>query len=146
MLGSTALHAWVECALYARSKDTNGEIQIEREAKLAMDMSFKVKIPMMHENHITGIRQLWDPEIITEGLETIHEQLPDDRPHMNERGTAGKALAFKMKQMGKGPFTIEDLMERLGVDSPGPIRKQLTDGAATGYFEQLEDERWVLLT
>lgn len=145
MLGSTALHAWVECALYARSKDTNGEIQIEREAKLAMDMGFKVKIPMMFENHMTGVRQLWDPEIITDGLEQIHDA-PDDRPPMqqHERGTAGKALAFKMKHMGKGPFSVDDLMERLGADSPGPIRKQLTEGQKNGYFDEVEG-MWTLV-
>jgi hypothetical protein len=139
MLGSTALHAWVECALYARSKDTNGEIQIEREAKLAMDMGFKVKIPMMFEDHKTGMRQLWDPDIITDGLEQIHEA-PDDRPPMqrHERGSAGKSLAFKLKQMGKGPFSVEDIMERLGSESPGPIRKQLTEGQKNGYFDEVD--------
>jgi hypothetical protein len=139
MLGSTALHAWVECALYARSKDTNGEIQIEREAKLAMDMGFKVKIPMMFEDHKTGNRQLWDPEIVTDALENIHDT-PDNRPPMqqHERGTAGKSLAFKLKQMGKGPFSVEDIMERLGVESPGPIRKQLTEGQRNGYFDEVD--------
>jgi hypothetical protein len=141
MLGSTALHAWVECALYARSKDANGEIAIEREAKLAMDMSMRVKIPMMFENHVTGMRQLWDPEIVTDGLEQIHDSPTEDRPPMNERGTAGKALAFKLKQMGKGPFTIEDIQERLGSDNTSSIRKQLTEGQRNGYFDEI-DGRW----
>lgn len=145
MLGSTALHAWVECAIYARSKDAHGEIAIEREAKLAMDMSFRVKIPMMFENHMTGARQLWDPEVITDGLEQIHEApAADERPHMNERGTAGKTLAFKLKQMGKGPFSVDDIVERLGADSAGPIRKQLTEGQRNGYFDEV-DGLWTVV-
>lgn len=143
MLGSTALHAWVECALYARSKDANGEIAIEREAKLAMDTSFRVRIPMMFENHQTGARQLWDPEIITDGLEQIHTEVHDDRPSM-ERGTAGKTLAFKLKQMGKGPFSVEDIMERLGTGSASSIMKQLTEGQKNGYFEEI-DGKWTVL-
>lgn len=146
MLGSTALHAWVECAIYARSKDAHGEIAIEREAKLAMDMSFRVKIPTMYENHMTGARQLWDPEVITDGLEQIHDapMQVDATPQRYEKGTAGRSLAFKLKQMGKGPFSVEDIMERLGSETPGPIRKQLTEGLNNGYFE-VNDDMWSVI-
>ena len=143
MLGSTALHAWVECALYARTKDENGQVSIEREAKLAMDMSFKVKIPMMFTNHQTGERQLWDPEIVTDGLEKIHDApMVQDAPMQRaESGKAGSQLAFKLRHMGKGPFSLDDIMERLGAESAGPILKQLADGVRNGYLEA-DGEMW----
>lgn len=142
MLGSTALHAWVECAIYARSKDAKGEIQIEREAKLAMDLQMKVKIPMMFENLQTGERQLWDPEVITEGLEVMHEPEPE-RGQKNARGSAGKQIANKMRQMGSGPFTIEELMERFGEDSDKGILKQLSAAVTNGYVSQGDDGTWL---
>lgn len=132
MLGSTALHAWVECAIYARSKDEKGEIAIEREAKLAMDMSMRVKIPLMFKNHQTGDSQLWEPEMVTEGLDTVPDAPQDERPR--ERKPAGNTLAFKLKQMGKGPFTVDDIVERLGSDSPSSVRRQLESGLEKGFF------------
>jgi len=146
MLGATALHAWVECAIYARSKDVNGEIAIEREAKLAMDMSMKVKIPMMFQNFQTGERQLWDPEMVTAGLEQVHDapMSTEAEPQRNQAGTAGKSLAFKLRHMGRGPFTFEDIMERLGSDSPSSVRKQLEDGERNGYLEQ-DEGRWSVI-
>ena len=145
MLGSTALHAWVECAIYARSKDAKGEIQIEREAKLAMDLQMKVKIPMMFENIHTGERQLWDPEVITEGLETMHEPQPDRHTSGGGggRGSAGKQIAIKMKQMGRGPFTVPELMERFGDDSDKNIRKQLASAITNGYVSEGDDDTFL---
>ena len=146
MLGATALHAWVECAIYARSKDSNGEIAIEREAKLAMDLAFRVKIPMMFQNVQTGERQLWEPEVITAGLESMPEAVPDNKPGQTlqkyEKGTAGKSLAMKVKHMGRGPFTLEDIMERLGDVNENSVLKQLEDGLANGYFTATDDGRW----
>jgi len=143
MLGATALHAWVECAIYARSKDINGEIAIEREAKLAMDMSMRIKIPMMYTNYQSGDRQLWDPEMVTAGLEQVHDapMQVDAEPQRHSAGTAGKSLAFKLKHMGRGPFSFEDIMERLGSDSPSSVRKQLDDAVKNGYLEE-DEGRW----
>lgn len=149
MLGSTALHAWVECAIYARSKDSNGEIAIEREAKLAMDMGMKVKIPHMYESlHAgpdrEGMRVLWDPEVITEGLETMNEPVHDDQPR-RKPGTAGSQIATKMRYMGRGPFTIEELMERLGEDKPHNILKQLQAAVKNGHVEE-DDGHWTCVS
>lgn len=67
MLGSVALHAWVDCALYVRAKhdvesmphlsatDKDGrvlpvrgvEVFVERESKRAEDLKFRVMVPMM---------------------------------------------------------------------------------------------------
>lgn len=145
MLGATALHAWVECAIYARSKDAFGEIAIEREAKLAMDMAFKVKIPTMFQNEQTGERQLWDPEIIVDGLSTVPDapMEVDATLQRAEGGKAGSQLAFKLRQMGRGPFSLEEVMERLGSDNATSIRKQLQDGVRNGYLTDDENGNWV---
>lgn len=146
MLGSTALHAWVECAIYARSKDAHGEIGIEREAKLAMDMSMRIRIPEMYEDHRTGERVLWDPEVITEGLETVQDAPMHNDPtppsQRTDAGSAGSKLTWKLKQMGKGPFTFEEIMERFPTNSPGSIHSQLESGVDNGMLELHTDGRW----
>src|SRR5699024_10729633 len=68
MLGSVALHAWVDCAIYARSRDNSGVVQIEREAKLAPEVNFKLRIPFIYHDYKTGDRQLWAPEIVPHGV------------------------------------------------------------------------------
>lgn len=61
MLGSVALHAWVDCAIYARSKQGQ-EVVIEREAKASTDLVHTLKIPTMGVHG--DVRVLWSPEIV----------------------------------------------------------------------------------
>lgn len=71
MLGSVALHAWVESALYVQGKEklTNSphsEIKVERENKLAEDLKFRVRVPTMFVEDGAaeeGKRQMWEPEV-----------------------------------------------------------------------------------
>jgi hypothetical protein len=139
MLGAVGLHAWVDCAIYARSKDSKGEIAIEREAKLAQEMTMRVQIPMMFWDQKTGERKLWDPELITEGLETVQEVREEPTP--SKAGTGGQMLASKIKAMGGGPFDLETLAFRLGM-SAGPLVKQLNAGVDNGFITQISDDEW----
>ena len=123
MLGSTALHAWVDCAIYARSKNAEGVVQIEREAKMAMDLSAKIKIPFMYEDYGTGERKLWDPEIITEVSDIVPSEERKAQPK-----AAGDKIVFQLKQMGRGPFTLEDIIDRTGHSSPAQLKRQLQSG------------------
>lgn len=141
MLGAVGLHAWVDCAIYARSKDGKGEIAVEREAKMAQDMSLKIKIPTMFSNN-DGSRVLWDPEIVTEGLDQVHEPVPNVQRSDRQPGMGGKAVSVKMKAMGGGPFTIEDLVERLDVPASA-LLKQLQAGVDNGYIHDV-DEGWLV--
>lgn len=142
MLGAVGMHAWVDCAVYARSKDGKGEIAVEREAKMAQDMSLKIKIPEMVWNWQNGHRQLWDPEIVTEGMEQLQDMAPSDTPPTPKAGTAGKQLASKMKAMGGGPFGIERLCEVVG-GTPSSLIKQLQAGVENGFIEEIDD-KWLV--
>src|SRR5699024_10050578 len=136
MLGSVALHAWVDCAIYARAKDSSG-VHIERESKMAQDESLTISIPHMYESLATGSRQLWDPELsVNVGQEQpVHTE--NNGGQAKKPSTAGKTLALKLKRIGGGPLSAEDIAYRLG-DSPSMIKKQLREGVENGYV--YEDE------
>lgn len=141
MLGAVGLHAWVDCAIYARSKDGKGEIQVEREAKMAQDMALKVKIPTMFWRN-DGERKLWDPEIVTEGLEQIQDMMPSESAPPNRANTGGKQLASKMKAMGGGPFTADHLCDVLDMNNSA-LMKQLVAGVDNGYIKET-DKGWLV--
>ena len=136
MLGAVGLHAWVDCAIYARSKDGKGEIHVEREAKMAQDMGLKIRIPEMFWRN-DGDRKLWDPEIVTEGLETVQEPTPERRVE-RQPGTGGKQLAMKLKMMGGGPFDLDTLVERLDI-TPSKLVPQLQTGVDNGFIQEVDD-------
>lgn len=145
MLGSVALHAWVDCALYARSKDAKGEVAIEREAKLAQDISLRMKIPQMYES-MTGERQLWDPEVILPGVGEdqpgpVPQQSPTSTP--NNKG-AGKAIANKLKMMGSRPHDFDKIAAVLDID-PGKLMEQLRVAEKHGHIAETENGRWVVV-
>lgn len=64
MLGSIALHAWVDNALYFGERSADGAIPVTRESKVAGELAFKVRVPYMYEDLITGARQMWEPEVM----------------------------------------------------------------------------------
>lgn len=104
MLGSVALHAWVDCAIYARSRD-DGLLQIEREAKLAPEMSMRIRVPRMFDSLATGERQLWEPELVPDVQEAgaaptpkAEAGTPSGRPTR-----ASGALRGKLSGMGLRP-------------------------------------------
>ena len=141
MLGSVALHAWVDCAIYARSRDNSGVVQVEREAKLAPEVSFKLKVPFIYHDHKSGERQLWAPEIVPHGVGEEQAAPTQDRSR-NEDGTeqprrkGGDAIASKLRHMGRGPFTLDDLKERLD-QSFSTIISQLEKGIENGTIEKV---------
>lgn len=125
MLGSVALHAWVDCAIYARSKDVDGTISIEREAKLAPELSLRVKIPHMHNN---DERQLWDPLIVVPGVGEDQEQ---------QQSTPQKEHDFvrKLKFMGKRGVTLQKLSEVLDED-PAQVLDVLMSAQQRGQVKE----------
>ena len=141
MLGSVALHAWVDCAIYARSRDAQGVVNIEREAKLAPEVSFKLQIPFVYHDHRTGERQLWEPFIVPHGVgEESPSHTPAPKQHddgtTEPRRKGGDSIAYKLRHMGKGPFTMAELKERL--DQPeSTIINQIEKGIQNGSIRQV---------
>ena len=133
MLGSVALHAWVDCAIYARGKDSSGTIQIERESKMAQDESLKITVPYMFENLTTGARQLWQPEL---SFNVGQEQQQEKQPTASSKA-AGKGMANKVKQLGPGPHTVENLARVLDM-SVSAVRKQCESAVANGFLFEVD--------
>jgi hypothetical protein len=144
MLGSVALHAWVDCAIYARTKDTSGAIEVEREAKMASDIKLRIKIPHMFSNLETGERVLWDPEIMLEGLDEV--QRPDEfvAPVQQESYTRqsrgqGSDFTFRLKQMRRRRgSTVADICETLDWEEDRVVR-ELTKAISKGQVEEVTD-------
>lgn len=140
MLGSVALHAWVDCAIYARSKDVNGEVGIEREAKLAQDMALRVKIPQMYQRLSDGERVLWDPEVMIPGVgedqdNDYAEPVKPGKP-VETRNKGGMGIARKLKLMGKNKaHTLEKIAVVLSEEEDETL-KQLLIAEANGYVIQ----------
>lgn len=152
MLGGTALHAWVECALYARSKSESkqvSEIAVEREAKLALDIGFRMRIPNMFENSKGegAERQLWDPEIIYAGMEESEGEPESPRAstaHERPVNKAGREVANKLKAMGRRPLTFEAIAERINPASESRLREQLDAGVRNGFLS-FDNDTWVAI-
>ena len=138
MLGSVALHAWVDCAIYARAKDSSG-IHIERESKMAQDEQLTIAIPHMYQSLHTGERQLWDPEL---SVNVGQEQPVDkDREKPKKPQTGGRArgrIFTRVKGMGPGPHPAERVAE-VGDDELAPVLKHLDALVEAGKLFKVND-------
>ena len=146
MLGSVALHAWVDCAIYARSKDASGEVGIEREAKLAQDMTLRVKIPQMYQR-LDGERQLWDPEVIIPGVgedqpvtDTSTTSYQDKAPAAKHQNKGGRDIARKVKLMGANRKHSVAKIAMVLDQSEDETLQQLLIAEGNGYLIQHEDD------
>lgn len=152
MLGSVALHAWVESALYVQSKETVSdglyEVKLERENKLVEDMRFRIRIPQMWIERLghEGNRQLWEPE--------IHPGWGDKEPEQKAiystkkyQGAGGAKLAAAMALHGKGGQALM-LAEiaRIAAKTENQCMREIQRGIADGNWEETEDGAFIALT
>lgn len=130
MLGSTALHAWVDCALYARSKEGQAVV-IDRESKATVDLRFTIAIPRMYESSIgqESQRQVWSPQVQEDNGRV-------DIPQ--ETSTAGRRIAERLKVMGDRWLTEEEIIAVLGPK----VLPQLTAAHTNGFMDQDSRGRW----
>lgn len=125
MLGSVALHAWVDCALYARSKDGRS-VTIDRESKSTTDHRFIMEVPHMGDD-VEGERRLWSPIISSQGSDVGTPQ-PAAK---GNRSTAGKRIAEKLRVMGDRWLSLEEIEGVMG-----KVGDQLTAALANGFVER----------
>jgi RecA-family ATPase len=149
MLGSTALHAWVESALYVQSKDmltgrAASEVKIDRENKLAEDMKMRIRIPTMFQEKGSGeegARQLWEPEVLLGWAEDSDStQEVKAAQETEKRGNGGLKLSQFLAAegyLGKA-MTVAEIAKVKGM-SEKQILVQLRAGALAGNFIEHED-------
>jgi hypothetical protein len=153
MLGSIQLHAWVDCAIYVRTKvelkrvvgltlDTGGvagvELYIEREAKLAEEQKYRISIPRMSHDD-TGVDH-WLPQTAKGWYK------PDDTtatPIKNAHQPSRLSItADKLKEYGitatRG-LSLQGIIDRTDV-SADTARKHLSQLESDGVIKQLNGQ------
>lgn len=97
MLGSVALHGWVDCALYLERDEESGEITVSTEGKHDPVDGWAMTVPRMYRDWHTGGRQVWAPEVVD------RESTPEP-----PRRQAGSKITRVLRGMG-GRATAEEL-------------------------------------
>ena len=100
MLGSVALHGWVDCALYLDRDEESEVITVSPEGKYDPAEGWSMRVPRMYRNWVTGDRQVWEPELV-------------DSPEGPVKPRAGVKLAGIVRGMG-GTATAEELLSVVG--------------------------------
>lgn len=104
MLGSVALHGWVDCALYLERDEESGEITVSPEGKHDPAEGWVMTVPRMYRDWHTGGRQVWAPEV-ADGESTPE---PPQRQAGSKitrvlRGMGGRATAEELRAVaGRG--------------------------------------------
>jgi len=167
MLGSVALHAWVEDALYVREKQpmkgSDGrpgfKVLVERESKSAQDLRFAIEIPQMDD--MTDRR--WRPVVVRWGDDDDAQPVKAPKGLPVEAGgsasgggtgggsgsragsragaIAGVKIANKVKDMGPRGTNMATLRAVHGGTEPS-LRKQLDAAVASGFLV-VDGDRWI---
>lgn len=164
MLGTVAGHAWVESALYFHSKDRlpgapYTEVKVERENKLAEDMRFRVRVPMMWEEHgeASGSgehgdlsRQMWEPEVLLDWAES-DEQAAAAREEVEDKPTrrVSKTVVVTKIQdrLGDGWWRFEEIAAHYGGNAAA-LTKALDTAVEKGQLKAMMEHgvpRWSLV-
>lgn len=151
MLGSVALHAWVENALYVSTKEVSPrgvtQVKVDRESKQAQDYQFRVKVPLMRV-HGDDTRTLWEPELLAgwgEATEEAHTPEADETRSQDSSGRSkGRAprrpnFVWEMRQMSPRGVTVEDLISVCKTN-----KDAITNAVKNGWVEMKGDR--VVLT
>lgn len=100
MLGSVALHGWVDCALYLDRDEESGVITVSPEGKHDPAEGWSMRVPRMYRNWTTGGRQVWAPEMV-------------DTPEAPAKPQAGSKVTGVVHSMG-GTATAAQLHAVVG--------------------------------
>jgi hypothetical protein len=103
MLGSVALHGWVDCALYLDRDEESGVISVSPEGKNDPAEGWSMAVPRIYRNWVTGDREVWAPRAVD----------PGDADESKPVRVAGSKLAAALKTMG-GTASTADLRSVVG--------------------------------
>lgn len=124
MLGSVALHGWVDCALYLDRDEESGVITVSPEGKYDPAEGWSMSVPRMYRDWATGARQVWEPEVV-DAFE------PAAKPQ------AGSKIATIVRSMG-GSATAGQLRDVVGRgyarQAAAAVASGLLKEAPTGVF------------
>lgn len=120
MLGSVALHGWVDCALYLERDEESGIITVSPEGKHDPAAGWSMRVPRVHRNWVSGERAVWAPEIVDE------EPAAETAPRV-----AGGKLAEVIRGMG-GTAGTADLRAVIGRG----FSRQLASAVSNGLIEE----------
>ena len=115
MLGSVALHGWVDCALYLDRDEESGVVTVSPEGKQDPVGGWSMRMPRVHRDWATGARAVWAPEIV------------DDIAKAPSPRVAGSRIAEVIRSMG-GAANAEDLKSVIGRGFSRQISAALSSG------------------
>lgn len=102
MLGSVALHGWVDCALYLDRDEESGVITASPEGKYDPAEGWSMSVPRMYRDWVTGARQVWEPEIVDASPPAAKPQ-PGSKIAVVVRSMGGSATGSQLRDvMGRG--------------------------------------------
>lgn len=114
MLGSVALHGWVDCALYLDRDEESGVITVAPEGKHDPAEGWSMRVPRMYRDWATGARQVWGPELA-------------DAPEGPAKPQAGSKITGVVRGMG-GTATAEQLREVVGRGHARQVASAVANG------------------
>lgn len=115
MLGSVALHGWVDCALYLDRDEESGVISVSPEGKNDPAEGWSMAVPRIYRNWVTGDREVWAPETV-DGT--------SEEPSLR---VAGSKIAEIVRSMG-GTANAEALRSVVGRGFSRQIAAALSNG------------------
>ena len=102
MLGSVALHGWVDCALYLDRDEESRVITVNPEGKHDPAEGWSMSVPRMYRDWVTGARQVWEPEIVG-APEPMAEPRAGGKITRIVRSMGGSATAAQLRDVvGRG--------------------------------------------
>lgn len=134
MLGSQALHAWSEDALYI-TRGKTGKLLVERESKSAPEMTFTV-------DNVLNTR--WEPVVITKGQNTT-ESTPDVPGQRRRPGPTHQPAAYKgLQSLGPGAWTVRQVANAMGENTSYQSALRQLQRLAEKSLVEKNDNLWSL--
>ena len=122
MLGSVALHGWVDCALYLERDEESGLITVSPEGKHDPAEGWSMRVPRVHRDWVSGVHTVWTPEVV----DTSEQQAATPRPRV-----AGSKITEALRGMG-GEATGADLRAVVGRG----FSRQISAAVSSGLVQE----------